>query len=197
MRSCRTDARFVSSCLSTSDMKRGLKRCMAGCLTTALMLLPLALSAQPVPEYELKAAFVYNFALFTEWPADQVFEGGAMNICINPLSPLRQSLGSLREKLIKGKRIVVRQVGTPNDLRTCQVLFLDSGDREHWSDIRKTLADSSVLTITDDEEIAHDGSIIALSFERNRMVFDINLRAARQARLVLSSKLLRLARTVQ
>lgn len=178
-------------------MKRGLKRCMAGCLTAALLLLPLGLSAQPVPEYELKAAFVYNFALFTEWPAELAFEGGAMNICINPMSALRQPLGGLREKSIKGKRIVIRQVDTVGGLRGCQVLFLDSSDRERWSDIRKVLADSSVLTITDDKEIAHDGSIIALSAEQNRIVFDINLRAARQARLVLSSKLLRLARTVQ
>jgi hypothetical protein len=76
-------------------------------------------------------------------------------------------------------------------------LFVDSSDRERWVQIKKGLGGASVLTISDDDEIGHDGSIIALAMDNNRIVFDIDTRAAKQARLVLSSKLLRLARTVQ
>lgn len=166
-------------------------------LLALLALLPPRLFAEPVPEYDLKAAFVYNFALFTEWPADVVFEGGNLNICINPGSPLHQSLAGLGERRAKGRRIVVRQPVAPDNLSGCHVLILDSGDRDRWAQIKKALDGSSVLTISDDDDIGHDGSIITLAPDNHRMVFDIDLRAARRARLVLSSKLLRLARSVQ
>lgn len=161
-----------------------------------MLLLPPALFAQPVPEYELKAAFVYNFVLFTEWPADTTFEGGNVNLCINPNSAMRQSLSALNGKPAKGRRIAVRSLATPEDVRTCQVLFLDSSDNERWLQIGRHLGSASVLTISD-EEASPEGGIIELATEGNRIVFDIDIRAARQARLVLSSKLLRLARVVQ
>ena len=163
----------------------------------AMLLLPLQVAAQPVPEYELKAAFVYNFALFTEWPSDTSHEGGTLNICINPASVLRQSLSNLGDKVVKGRRVSVRHLAALDALRACHVLFMDSSDRERWVQIKKGLGGASVLTISDDDEISQDGSIIALSMDNNRIVFDIDTRAAKQARLVLSSKLLRLARTVQ
>ena len=163
----------------------------------AVCLLPMLSWAQPVPEYELKAAFVYNFALFTDWPPDTAFEGGTLNICINPGSVLRQPLTGLGDKAVKGRRVSVRHLAALESLRACHVLFVDRSDRERWLQIKKGLGGASVLTISDDEEIGHDGSVIALAMDNNRIVFDIDTRAARQARLVLSSKLLRLARTVQ
>lgn len=170
---------------------------MIACSVLAVFLQPLPLAAQPVPEYELKAAFVYNFALFTDWPADTAFEGGTLNVCVNPASALRQPLAGLGDKPVKGRRVAVRYLAALEGLRACHVLFVDGSDRERWVQIKKELSGSSVLTISDDDEIGHDGSIIALAMDSNRMVFDIDMRAARQARLVLSSKLLRLARTVQ
>lgn len=166
-------------------------------LVAAALLLPPQLSAQPVPEYDLKAAFVYNFALFADWPADTTFEGGTLNICINPNSALHQPLAGLNEKTVKGRKVVVRHLAALDSLRACHVLFVDGSDRERWLPIKEGLAGASVLTISDDEEIGHDGSIITLAMDNKRIVFDIDMRAARQARLVLSSKLLRLARTVQ
>lgn len=163
----------------------------------AMLLLPLPLAAQPVPEYELKAAFVYNFALFTDWPSDTAYEGGTLNICINPGSALRQSLTGLGDKAVKGRRVAVRHLAALDALRACHVLFVDSSDRERWVQIKKSLGGASVLTISDDDDISHDGSIIGFAMDNNRIVFDIDTRAAKQARLVLSSKLLRLARTVQ
>lgn len=161
------------------------------------MLLPLKLSAETVPEYDLKAAYIYNFALFTEWPADRRFEGGTLNICINSSSALRAPLAALNDRAIKGRRVAVRPMATLEQLGGCHVLFVDTGDRAHWPRIRQDLAGASMLTIADDEEIAHDGAVIALALDGKRVVFDIDTRAARRARLELSSKLLRLARSVQ
>ena len=169
-------------------------------LVPTLLLLPLQGMAEPVPpvpEYELKAAFVYNFALFTEWPSDTAYEGGTLNICINPGSALRHALAALNEKAVKGRRVSVRHLAALDTLRACHVLFVDGNDRERWVQIKKGLGAASVLTVSDDDEIGHDGSIIALGVDNKRVVFDVDTRAARQARLVLSSKLLRLARSVQ
>ena len=174
-----------------------LLRCTVLRLLPAVLLLPLQVQAQPVPEYELKAAFVYNFALFAEWPPETAYDGGTINICVNPGSVLRHALAGLGEKAVKGRRVSVRYLAVLDALPACHVLFVDASDRERWVQIKKGLGSASVLTISDDEEIRHDGSIIALSMDNNRIVFDIDTRAARQARLVLSSKLLRLARTVQ
>jgi hypothetical protein len=175
-----------------------MRRIICCCWAMAALLLPsLQLHAQPVPEYELKAAFVYNFALFTDWPDDTTYEGNTLNICVNQRSALRVPLASLSEKPVKGRRVAVRFLSSPDSLRACHILFIDSADRDQWGTLRKDLGGMSILTISDDEEIGRDGSIITLAMDRNRIVFDIDMRAARQARLVLSSKLLRLARTAQ
>jgi phosphohistidine swiveling domain-containing protein len=156
-----------------------------------------SLHAQPVPEYDLKAAFVYNFAVFTDWPSDTAYDGGTLNICVNPYSALRQPLVGLGDKLVKGRRVAIRSLTAQDNLRACHVVFVDSGDRDRWGQIKKSIGGTGVLTIADDEEIAHDGAVIALAMDNNRIVFDVDTRVARQAKLVLSSKLLRLARTVQ
>jgi hypothetical protein len=164
----------------------------------AAMLLSLGgASAQPVPEYDLKAAFVYNFAVFTDWPSEVAFESGMLNICVNSNSALRQPLLNLGYKQVKGRKVAVRSLSAMEDIRNCHVVFVGSADRDRWSQIRKSIAGASVLTVSDEEEIAHDGVIISLSSEASRVVFDIDTRLARQARLAISSKLLRLARSVQ
>lgn len=174
-----------------------IKKWIRNCSAAVALLAPLALSPQPVPEDELKVAFVYNFILFAEWPGDTSFERNVLSICINPHSALRQSLARLNDKSVNGRRIAVRPLAAPEGVRACHVLFIDSSDREHWKQIRKELATAAVLTIADDEEIGHDGSVIALKTLHNRIIFEVDMTAANRARVALSSKLLRLARSVQ
>ena len=162
-----------------------------------LLLLPLQAVAQTVSEYELKAAFVYNFALFTDWPTDTIFEGSILNICVNPTSAMRAPLAGLTDKPVKGVRIAVRPLATLDGLRACHVLYMDSNDRDRWKQIKKRIAGTAVLTVSDDGEIFRDGAIVGMEVENSRIVFDIDTRVAKTARLVLSSKLLRLARSVQ
>lgn len=177
-------------------MATGTTGWMKRCWLVASLLLPPSLFAQPVPEYELKTAFVYNFVLFTEWPAETVFEGGTLNICVNPNSPMRASLASLRGRPAKGRKIAIRSLALADDVRQCHVLFVDSHDGERWLQIDRKLANAGILTISD-EDASPDGSIIELDSSDNRVVFDVDTTRARRAGLVLSSKLLRLARTVK
>lgn len=150
-----------------------------------------------MPEYELKAAFIYNFALFTDWPLDTVYEGNTVNICANLYSPLRLPLSDIADKPVKGRRVSVRYLSSLEALPACHILFVGNNERDQWKQIKRALNGTNILTISDDEEIGRDGAVILLATERNRMVFDVDLRAAKQARLTLSSKLLRLARTIR
>lgn len=155
----------------------------------------LAQPAQPVQEYALKAAFVFNFAVFTEWPQDALADGAPISLCANASNPMLGALAQLKDKLVNGHRVAVRATAAP--LRSCHVLLLDRSDRERWAQIKRELAGATVLTVSDDEAISLDGAIIGLSLAERRVGFDVDLSAARAARLSLSSKLLRLARSVQ
>lgn len=177
-------------------------RALATCAGPLLAALHLLLPAPPaqgqtVPEYELKAAFVFNFAVFTEWPQDALPGGSALTICAYTGNSLLPALGALNDKLVHGHKIALRQLAAPASLRGCQILFLDSLDRERWVWLRKEAAGASVLTVSDDRTLGADGMAITLSVENRHIGFDVSLAAARLARLNLSSKLLRLARSVQ
>lgn len=151
--------------------------------------------AQPVPEQELKAAFVYNFAVFTEWPQDALAANAPIVLCTGANSALSPALHNLNDKVVNGHKLAVRAAAS--GLRACHLLVLGSADREQWNQIKRDLAGTHVLTVSDDSRISQDGAMIALSMVNQRVGFDVDLGAARSARLQLSSKLLRLARSVQ
>jgi hypothetical protein len=160
----------------------------------------LALSQATVPEFQLKAAFLFNFAIFTDWPPEALATGAPLQLCSRQGNALQHALQALHDKYVNGHPLALRQldsVGTADSVRSCHILFLDRQDRDRWPRLRKELAGASVLTVTDDVAIGADGVVLALAMDEHRVVFDADLGAARQARLTLSSKLLRLARSMQ
>lgn len=163
-----------------------------------LVLAPCMLAAQPVQENLIKAAFVYNFVLFTEWPQESLQGLDTINICVNTASDMQEALLALNGKFAKGLRLkVLQKNGLDQGLNQCQVLYIDHLDRSKWAAISKAAADSRILTISDDPEIGSNGAMVVLELSGNKMVFDIDQGAARKSRLLFSSKLLRLARTVR
>lgn len=160
----------------------------------AALLAAVPAQAQQVEEDEMKAAFVFNFAVFTQWPMEALSGGAPISLCASAANPMLAALTRLNDKLVNGHRIAVRPGGAA---RGCHVLVLDRGDRERWPQIKRELAGAHVLTVSDDHAISGDGAVIALSLENARVAFDVDMGAARGARLNLSSKLLRLARSVQ
>ncbi|HAT33945.1 MAG TPA: DUF4154 domain-containing protein [Janthinobacterium sp.] len=168
-------------------------------LLAALCLAPPQALAQTaaVPEYELKAAFVFNFAVFAVWPAENLGGGAGMTLCAYAGNSLLPALMALNDKVANGHKVAVRVLAPPSAPSACQILVLDSLDRERWSRLRRELGDAAVLTVADDAVIGNEGAAIALSVDAHRIGFDVDLSALRQARLSLSSKLLRLARSVQ
>ncbi|MDQ1831542.1 YfiR family protein [Massilia scottii] len=154
-----------------------------------------AARADPVPEAAMKAAFIFNFTVFAEWPPEALAGGAPISVCANAGGALFASLSKLHDKVVNGHRIAVRHAGVP--LRSCHVLVVERIDREHWRELRRELAGAPVLTVSDDRVVGPDGVVIAMAVIDERLVFDVDMALARAARLNLSSKLLRLARSVQ
>jgi hypothetical protein len=165
-------------------------------LAVCTVAVPVLAGAQPVAEYDLKAAFVYNFAVFTEWPVDTSFDGGSLNICVTFSSPMRGALHAMNGKPIKGRRVAVRTLTPPDPVQACHLLVLDATDRQRWLALLDAADGKPILTVADDPDGVYEGSMISLRMEGGRIAFDVDNLAVRRAGLTLSSKLLRLARTV-
>ncbi|MDH3514357.1 MAG: YfiR family protein [Gammaproteobacteria bacterium] len=154
---------------------------------------PLLAHGAAFSEYELKAAFVYNFVSFADWPP-QAAPG--MNICVIGQDPFGQSLDALEGKVIKRKILSVRRIRAITEVRTCRVLFISSSEMKNLPRLLAAVKDLPVLTVADMEDAAYQGVMIGLAIEKQRITFEINATAARQANIVLSSRLLSLARNV-
>jgi hypothetical protein len=151
-------------------------------------------------EAELKAAILFNFAMFTEWPADTLPASAPMRLCVFQDNGLLPALAGLQEKQVNGHHISVRTLPSQPgaaQLATCHLLVLDAQDRERWALLKHDLATSSVLTVADDRIVGANGAMISFGIDNRRVGFDVDMAPVRQARLSLSSKLLRLARSVQ
>ena len=147
-------------------------------------------------EYEVKAAFLYNFAKFVEWP-EEAFRDSTAPITIGILgkNPFQ---GELREvikgKTVQGRKLDVRRV---KGHLTCHILFIASSEKDNLKKILQRLAGSCALTVSDIEDFASRGGIIGFLTEENRVRFEINVDAAERAGLRVSSKLLKLAKVVE
>ncbi|MBN1916810.1 MAG: YfiR family protein [Verrucomicrobia bacterium] len=150
-------------------------------------------------EYEVKAAFLYNFATFVDWPEDAVPDAGDTFIIgvlgKDPFGPELDSIAASRT--VRGKRIVVRRFATLDGYTPCHILFVAASEREHLPVVLKRLAGAAVLIVGDTGGFAEAGGMVNLVLEERKVRFEINQAAAERAGLRISSKLLRLARLVQ
>lgn len=166
-------------------------------LTTALMSFQSIAHAQ-VPEYDLKAAFVYNVALFTDWPADTFTDKDeTFTFCVAGTDPFGSALDSLLAKLLKQRKIYISRLGKNINPGRCHVLFIPASENGQAETILKDIRNTSVLTVSEDNTTFKKGSMLNLSIIDNRLHFQVNMDALTAAKLTISSKLLRLADSVQ
>jgi hypothetical protein len=155
-------------------------------------------TAQPpvtVAANELKAAYLYNFAMFTTWPNEQPLQAGALNFCIYADEGQTASISALQARRIRERNIQIRSVLSPEQTSGCHVLFISSKRGDEVLRLLDAVRDSSTLTVTDTLDVARKSAVISMALDNDRLAFDVNLQGARRARLILSSKLLKLARS--
>ena len=150
-----------------------------------------------LPEYTVKAAFVYNFARFTEWP-DAAFQDAAspLRLCVLGQDPFDGALNTIAGKSVGSRQLLVSYPIWASEVRDCHILFISEAAGNRLSEIVTHLEDSPVLTIGDSPDIARSGGIIGLENVENRIRFQVNLDAAHRSGLRLSSRILDLATSI-
>jgi hypothetical protein len=149
--------------------------------------------ADELPEYRLKAIFLYNFVVFTEWPAEV---GSPLNLCLLGPDPFGTAIDELVDKPIGGRNIVVRRMTGRKSLADCHVLFVAASAITGLRSQLAPLKGRPILTVGDGPDAAREGVAIDMQVRDSKMLFEVNLQTVQEAHLKLSSKLLRLAKEV-
>jgi hypothetical protein len=177
----------------------GLKPCIAGILAAACLAMlgqPEA-CAQPraAPEYQLKAAFLYNLLQFIEWP-DDTFKDAAtpLTICIFDPQACGSSFDAYWQNTVNGRKLLFKHCAKLQDSSAGDVLFLNSQDRKVVQEMLDAVRGRPILTVGEVVGFAQMGGIINFYSMDNKLRFEINPRAAKRAGLKLSSEILKVAR---
>ena len=156
------------------------------------------LRAQSATEQELKAAFLYHFAQFVEWPPD-AFAGAGAPIVIGVVgnSSFRELLAHTVEyKAVQGRSLLVRAWKPGESNQRCHILFIPSEDSKALPGILEEVQGVATLTIGETEGFAKRGGMINFILSDRKLNFEINQKRAESAGLKISSKLLTLAKAV-
>jgi hypothetical protein len=150
-------------------------------------------------EYRVKLAFLYNFAQFIQWPPEAFHDPAApLMLCVAGSNPFQGEIEQdLHGHKIGGHPIEIRRLRPNDNPKACHMIFVRAGDKKQVEKLLAAVKGSSTLTVGETEGFADLGGVINLTLDRNRLRFEINLDAATQTRLKISSKLLALAKIVK
>jgi hypothetical protein len=155
-------------------------------------------------EYLVKAGFIYNFAKFVEWPSTAFAEPDSP-IVIGVLGT--DPFGEIINHVVEGKKIGMRgfvvrrfkwskELKDSKDFKECRILFVSSSEKMHFEEIVEAVKGLPILTVGETPGFAERGGMIRLMLEDNRVRFEVNVEAAHDGNLNISSRLLTLARII-
>jgi hypothetical protein len=166
---------------------------LLGCLLAA------AAHGQTIQEYRVKAAFLYNFAKFVEWPSDAFrTPQDPIVVCVlgrNPIGDAAEEV--IHGKSIEGRALAFRQVAGAEETGRCQILFISASEDKRFRSLSGNLKPAGILTVGEAQGFALTGGVINFKLEGGHVRFEINVEAAERAQLHISSKLLSLAEIVR
>ena len=150
-------------------------------------------------EYQVKAAYLFNFGKFVKWPAAIPAEKDtSFTFCVLGQDPFGPALDSiLAGEDLAGKPVTVRRIAKPQDAGPCRILFISSTEQSHLKEILAVVDESGVLTVSDIPDFSRRGGMIQFVVEGKKVRFEINLTSAENAKLILSSELLKVAAAVR
>jgi len=198
---------MIGTIIDTADPFRpGPRWCVLGHLSRLLaisiafvLLNPAFLPAQQSnpSEYEVKAAYLYDFGKFVTWPANDT-AAGEFTICVLGVDPFGAALDAITAgERINGKRIAINRIAKSQEAVSCQILFFSSSEESQLKEILATLDKTSVLTVSDISQFTRRGGMIQFVVEANKVRFEVNVTSAEHAGLILSSQLLKVATKVR
>ena len=161
---------------------------------------PLPSAPPPAPtEYQVKAAFLYNFAKFVNWPPDAFKDSGdTFVIGILGTDPFGDAIeAGLKGKTIQGKSLTYKRLSGPEEAAGCHVVFVSESERKGLHEILSTLQKQPILTVSDMKGFAEKGGMIGFVLEQKKVGFHINQAVAEKSGLKISSQLLKLAKNIE
>jgi hypothetical protein len=161
-------------------------------LFTWLIVVPGYLQASVYDENQVKVAFLYNFPKFIELPGETT-----LTLCIVGDDPFGDAINALQGSVTAGKRLVVKRITSGDTIPSCQILFISSSEQDNLEPIMKYVRKKQILTVGDTPGYPDQGVIVNFYRENNRVKIEINIDAAEQSKLKISSKLLNLARIIR
>jgi hypothetical protein len=143
-------------------------------------------------EYQMKAAFLFNFAKFVEWPTAVLPENSPLVMGVLGDDPFDGALeNAVRNKAIAEHPLAYKRVKSLSEVKDCHILFISSSEKKRWPQLSDALAGASVLTVSENwDHFTDAGGVIYFFMENRRVCFDINAEAARKVGLKISSKLM-------
>ncbi|OHB74709.1 MAG: hypothetical protein A2Z25_19080 [Planctomycetes bacterium RBG_16_55_9] len=157
-------------------------------------------------EYQIKAAFLYNFIKFVDWPEEKPSDEKTITIGIIGKDPFGSAFEPLKDKQAKDKKVVIKQFESVEEsplpreqveaIKKCHVLFICRSEVKQIKRIIDSVKGHSVLTVGDMEDFLESGGIINFVKQDEKVRFEINNAAAKKSRLDIRSQLLRLAKRV-
>jgi hypothetical protein len=167
------------------------RRAILTAVAVALFARPLASAAGERLEYQVKAAFLFNFLKFVEWPAAPSDSPWVIGILgHDPFAGVLED--TVRGKMVSGRRVEVRRYVRPADVKDCNILFIGRADYERLG----MPVQPGLLTVGEAPGFLKSGGIINFYLDDNRVHFEIRPEVAHAAGLRLSSQLLKLGRTL-
>lgn len=168
---------------------------LIACLSLALLSFAAGAQESQPSQYQVKAAFLFNFAKFVEWPPESFAEETApLVIGILGDDPFGDDLErTIHGKSINNHLLVIKQLHSLAETTNCHVLFISASEQKRLAEIFSGLHGTSILTVSETEGFTEAGGMINFVLENKKIRFQINADAAKTARLKISSKLLSLA----
>jgi len=179
-----------------------MKRCYLQIIAIALCIAwagrPWAAS-DAAPEYEVKAAFLYNFAKFVEWPTAAFSNSEEpLEFCIIGDDPFGTSIDRIvKGRAANGRAITIRRNVRADAASSCHLVFAVADEEGDMARVVQEVRGAPVLTVGESPSFLDEGGIIGLVIDDGKVRFEINARGAERAGLKVSSQLLKLARTVR
>jgi hypothetical protein len=150
-------------------------------------------------EDQIKAAFVYNFTKFVEWPAASFPEKDAPIVMgVFGKNPFGQELHeAIKDRKVNGRALALRTIHRLEDIRAVHLLFIPAAADAQLAEVTEKLKGASVLTVGESDAFANAGGMIRFVLEGDKVRFEINMDSAEQAGLKISAQLQKLARAVR
>jgi len=181
-----------------------LRRRMVLCILAAFLIMLWSVPAQAGPndkpsEYDVEAAYLFNFSKFITWPADSGTQGGgSLSICVlgdDPFGPALDKIVTGEE--VAGKSVVDKRITRSEEASSCSILYISASEASRLSRILLAVKDAPVLTVSDLPDFLDRGGMIQFVLRDNRVRFAVNLAPTQHDGLALSSELLKVAVSVR